>query len=102
MMRGIQKLAEFDTKALLSGGAAGLGAYALTNSLTQDKILDMYAKTKTVPLVAGAVTALIVGVLVASRVKNKAQQPTVTPQHVQYLQQGFLPGEIVSFPSVSA
>lgn len=109
MMRGIQKLAELDTKAILGGGAAGVGAYALANTLTRstaeaqrlamEKAIETYARTKATPLVAGAITALLVGAFVASRMKNKAQQPTMTPQQMMYQRQGFLPGEAVPFPA---
>jgi len=109
MMRGIQKLAELDGKAILGGGAAGLGAYALANTLTKstaeaqriamEKAIESYARTKATPLVAGAITALLVGAFVASRMKNKAQQPTMTPQQMMYQRQGFLPGEAVPFPA---
>lgn len=105
-MRGIQKLAEINS--LLAGGAAGIGAYALTDALTRNAVqakrlamtqaIGDYAKTRSAPLVAGAVTALIIGALVASRMKDKAQQPVVSPQRVTYQRQGFYPGEIVPFP----
>lgn len=108
MMRGIQKIAEFSAPALLGGGAAGLGAYALTNALTRGaaeaqrlamtQAIGTYAKTKSAPLLAGAVTALLVGAIVASKMREKAQQPTVTPQRAMYQRQGFNPGEIVPFP----
>lgn len=109
MMRGIQKLAELGTTAILGGGAAGLGAYALANSMTRgtaeiqrkamEKAIETYAKTRATPLVAGAITALIVGAMVASKIKSRAQQPTVTPQQAMYQRQGFLPGEAVPFPA---
>lgn len=109
MMRSIQKLAELDSKALIGGGAAGLGAYALANTLTRstaeaqrvamEKAIETYAKTKATPLVAGAITALLVGAFVASKMRDRAQQPTMTPQQVMYQRQGFLPGEAVPFPA---
>lgn len=108
MMRGIQKVAEFDS-SLLMGGAAGLGTYALTNALTRgaaeaqrqtmNQAIGAYAKTKSAPLIAGAVMALIVGAMVASKARSEAQRPTVTPQRVAFQRQGFLPGNIVPFPA---
>lgn len=102
-------MAELDSKALIGGGAAGLGAYALANTLTRstaeaqrvamEKAIETYAKTKATPLVAGAITALLVGAFVASKMRDRAQQPTMTPQQVMYQRQGFLPGEAVPFPA---
>jgi hypothetical protein len=116
MMRGIQKIAELDTSALLGGGAAGLGAYALTSALTRkavetqreamNKAVATYVGTRSSPIIAGAVTALLVAALVATKMRDKAQQPTImsqqpmiTPQQRMYQRQGFLPGEIVPFPA---
>jgi len=59
-----------------------------------DKALGDYAKAKSVPLLAGAITALLVGAMVASKVR--AQQSRVvpfTPSQAQFQSQGFLPGE---------
>ena len=108
MMRGIQKVAEIDP-ALVAGGAAGVGAYALTGALTRgaaeaqriamEKAIKDYAVTKSTPLIAGAVTALIVGAMVASKMRAKAQQPTISPQQAMFQRQGFLPGEQVPFPA---
>lgn len=102
-------MAELDSKALIGGGAAGLGAYALANTLTRstadaqriamEKAIETYAKTKATPLVAGAITALLVGAFVASKMRDRAQQPTMTPQQMMYQRQGFLPGEAVPFPA---
>lgn len=102
-------MAELDSKALIGGGAAGLGAYALANTLTRstaeaqrvamEKAIETYAKTKATPLVAGAITALLVGAFVASKMRDRAQQPTMTPQQVMYQRQGFLPGEAIPFPA---
>jgi hypothetical protein len=104
MMRGIQKLAEIDSSTL-AGGAAGIGAAALTSTLMQGSIaakeqalraaLGSYAKAKSAPLIAGAVTALIVGAMVASkmRAREKAQIVPFTPQQAMFQQQGFYPGE---------
>jgi uncharacterized protein YaaW (UPF0174 family) len=107
-MRGIQKLAEISTP-LLAGGAAGIGAYALTNALTRGaaeaqrqamtQAIGNYAKTRSAPLIAGAVTALIFGALVASKIRDQAQQPAVSPQRAMFQRQGFYPGEIVPFPA---
>ena len=112
MMRGIQKLAELDSSALLAGGATGAGAYALTSALTRGateakrqvmmNAMGDFAKSKSSPLLAGAITALLVGAMVASKMRDKAQQPApprVTPQRMTYQNQGFLPGNIVPFPA---
>jgi len=108
MMRGIQKIADIDP-ALVAGGAAGVGAYALTgllnrsateaNRIAMEKAIKDYAISKSTPLIAGAVTALIVGAMVASKMRAKAQQPTITPQQAMYQRQGFNPGEQVPFPA---
>jgi hypothetical protein len=86
MMRGLQKLAarSWTDPSVLAGGAAGLGAMSLTNSMMQSGIsakgealksaLGEYAAAKGTPLMAGAITALLVGAMVASRMRqNRAQ-----------------------------
>ena len=107
-IRGIQKLATLASSltnpVTLAGGAAGLGTMALIHSIMDnslaakkqvlDKALGDYAKAKSVPLLAGAITALLVGAMVASKVR--AQQSRVvpfTPSQAQFQSQGFLPGE---------
>jgi len=108
MMRGIQKVAGIDP-ALAAGGAAGIGAYALTGALNRgateasrlamEAAVKNYAATRSTPIIAGAVTALLVGALVASKMRAKAQQPTITPSQAAFQRQGFLPGEQVPFPA---
>jgi hypothetical protein len=107
MMRGIQKLAELDSP-LVAGGAVGLGTAALAHHMlggplakreeALKKALSSYATIKSIPLVVGAVTALLVGSMVAARMSNKQQVPNLnivpfTPREALFQRQGFLPGE---------
>ena len=89
MMRGIQKIADIDP-SIIAGGAAGIGAYSLAKKIPNVAVAS--------PFIAGAVTALLVGAMVASKVRAQAQQPTFSPRQAQFQQDGFLPGERVNFP----
>lgn len=122
-MRGIQKIAErsWTSPEVLTGGAAGIGAMALTNSLMQGSIaakeqafkaaLGNYASARSAPLIAGAVTALLVGAMVASKMRRgdeeafkNSQRFLAAQRAVPKTQPGdssgdFLPGERLPFPS---
>jgi len=109
-IRGIQKFASLSLPSAptLVGGAAGIGAMALTHSIMEkslnakrqllDNAMRDYAKTRSVPLIAGAITALLVGSMVASKMRSQQNRPTpFTPTQALQQQQGFFPGERVQF-----
>lgn len=92
MMRGIQKVAEMGdfVPAAIGAGVGGAGAYALANHLAGPMMAAKqqafvtaakeFGAAKAIPVMAGAVGALLLGSMIASHLKAKHRREMMSAQ----------------------
>ena len=104
-LEALSKMGELSPGTVAAGAAGGIGAYALAHSILNPTIAmqeeavrraaSSLTKTKMIPLAVGAIGALLIGMLAASKARRD-ERAKMQQQAYPHGGQGYVRGEQVA------